>query len=68
LIPPRWEAHPSRPVFRFIGDGEGWFEAVNWVEAAREARGRYVMITLGACYAAQAVGDQSRDVIATSAT
>jgi hypothetical protein len=37
-------------------DGEGWFEAVNWVEAAREARGRYVMITLGACYAAQAVG------------
>jgi hypothetical protein len=39
-----------------IEDGEGWFEAVNWVEAAREARGRYVMITLGACYAAQAVG------------
>lgn len=39
-----------------IGDGEGWFEAVNWVEAAREARGRYVMMTLGACYAAQAVG------------
>src|SRR3977135_1439304 len=21
-----------------IGDGEGWFEAVNWVAAAREAR------------------------------
>ena len=39
-----------------IGDGEGWFEAVNWIEAAREACGRYVMITLGACYAAQAVG------------
>jgi len=39
-----------------IEDGEGWFEAVNWVEAAREARGRYVMMTLGACYAAQAVG------------
>jgi len=39
-----------------IEDGEGWFEAVNWVEAAREARGQYVMITLGACYAAQAVG------------
>jgi FkbM family methyltransferase len=39
-----------------IEDGEGWFEAVNWVEAAREARGRYVMITLGACYGAQAVG------------
>jgi hypothetical protein len=39
-----------------IEDGEGWFEAVNWVEAARQARGRYVMVTLGACYAAQAVG------------
>ncbi len=39
-----------------IEDGEGWFEAVNWFEAAREARGRYVMMTLGACYAAQAVG------------
>ncbi len=39
-----------------IADGEGWFEAVNWVEAAREARDRYVMVTLGACYGAQAVG------------
>src|SRR6266851_6173489 len=38
-----------------IEDGEGWFEAVNWVEAARAARDRYVMITLGACYAGQAV-------------
>jgi hypothetical protein len=41
-----------------IEDGEAWFEAVNWVEAARAARGRYVMITLGACYAGQAVGAQ----------
>jgi hypothetical protein len=41
-----------------IEDGEEWFEAVNWVEAARAARGRYVMITLGACYGAQAVGAQ----------
>jgi len=41
-----------------IADGEGWFEAVNWVEAARAARDRYVMITLGACYGAQAVGAQ----------
>ena len=40
-----------------IEDGEGWFEAVNWVEAAREARGRYVMITLGACYAAKTQAD-----------
>jgi len=39
-----------------ISDGEGWFEAVNWVEAARAARGRFVMITLGACYGGQAVG------------
>ncbi len=36
--------------------GEGWFEAANWVIAAREARERFVMITLGACYGAQAVG------------
>jgi hypothetical protein len=41
-----------------IEDGDGWFEAVNWVEAARAARGRYVMITLGACYGGQAVGAQ----------
>jgi hypothetical protein len=39
-----------------LSDGEGWFEAVNWVEAARAARDRFVMITLGACYGAQAVG------------
>jgi hypothetical protein len=39
-----------------IKDGEGWFEAVNWIAAARDARERYVMITLGACYGAQAVG------------
>jgi hypothetical protein len=36
--------------------GEGWFEAVNWIETARAARGRFVMVTLGACYGAQAVG------------
>jgi len=39
-----------------IRDGEGWFEAANWVMAAREARERFVMVTLGACYGAQAVG------------
>jgi FkbM family methyltransferase len=39
-----------------IADGEGWFEDVNWVVSAREARGRYVMATLGACYGSQAVG------------
>jgi hypothetical protein len=37
-------------------NGEWWFEAINWIEAAREARGRFVMITSGACYGAQAVG------------
>ena len=46
----------SRPVCRGIEDGEGWFEAANWILAARAARGRYVMATLGACYGAQAVG------------
>jgi hypothetical protein len=42
-----------------IGGGanaEGWFEAVNWLDAARSARGKYVMVTLGAHYGAQAVG------------
>jgi FkbM family methyltransferase len=39
-----------------IEDGELWFEAANWVGAAREAKDRFVMITLGANYGAQAVG------------
>jgi hypothetical protein len=37
-------------------NGEFWFEAVDWVQAAREARGRYVMVTLGASFGYQAVG------------
>lgn len=37
-------------------NGEGWFEAVNWLASAREAKSRYVMVTLGAHYGAQAVG------------
>lgn len=36
--------------------GERWFEAVNWFVAAREARGQFVMITLGAWHGGQAVG------------
>ncbi len=44
--------YTSLPV---IADGEVWFEAANWVMAAREARGRFVMMTLGANYGAQAV-------------
>lgn len=35
--------------------GEAWFEYFNWAAAAKEARGSYVMMTLGACYGAQAV-------------
>src|SRR5205085_9725265 len=38
------------------GNGEDWFERANWIAAAREARGRFAMITLGACWGAQAVG------------
>jgi hypothetical protein len=33
-----------------------WFETVNWFLAAKEARGRFVMMTLGALYGYQAVG------------
>jgi hypothetical protein len=43
-----------------IADGEGWFEAVNWIIAAQEAREHYVMVTLGACYGAQAEGAIAR--------
>jgi hypothetical protein len=39
-----------------VAEGEPWFEYVSWVDSAREAKGRYVMATLGACYGAQAVG------------
>jgi Methyltransferase FkbM domain len=35
---------------------EFWFEAADWVLAAREARERFVMVTLGALYGYQAVG------------
>jgi len=44
------------PIIEDGENGEGWFEAVNWVTAAREAKDRFVMITLGALYGAQAVG------------
>ena len=42
-----------------IGDGsngEGWFEAANWMAAAQEAREHFIMISLGAHYGAQLVG------------
>jgi hypothetical protein len=42
-----------------LGDkenGEFWFEAVDWVLAAREARDQFVMVTLGALFGYQVVG------------
>jgi hypothetical protein len=44
-----------RPSVGPLG-GDFWFEAANWVLSAREARGRYVMVTLGALHGYQAVG------------
>ena len=35
------------------GDGEWWFETVDWFVAAESARDRFVMISLGASYGAQ---------------
>jgi hypothetical protein len=52
------DASAARPVPPIIGDGgnaERWFEAVNWIVAAREARGRFLMASLGAFYGYQAV-------------
>jgi len=37
-------------------NGEWWFETVDWLAAAQDARDYFVMVTLGACYGAQAVG------------
>lgn len=36
--------------------GEFWFEALNWVESAKEAKDTYVMFSLGAHFGYQAVG------------
>jgi hypothetical protein len=49
----------TAPVKSWLVDewnGERWFEAVNWFVAAREARTRFVMVTLGAWHGSQAVG------------
>jgi hypothetical protein len=61
-----WGYHPayadgselklSPPSLSDGTNGEFWFEAADWVLAAREARGRYVMVTLGAAFGYQAVG------------
>jgi len=37
-------------------NGEFWFQAADWVLAAREAKGSYVMASFGACFGYQAVG------------
>jgi len=39
-----------------LDDHDFWFEAADWVLAAREARQRFVMVTLGALHGYQAVG------------
>ena len=38
------------------GDGEWWFETVDWFVAAESARSEFVMISLGASYGAQLMG------------
>jgi hypothetical protein len=39
-----------------VADGEGWFEFVDWVVSAREAKDEYVAVSLGAAYGSQLVG------------
>lgn len=61
-----WGHHPAyvdgakltlRPPRLEDGEnGEFWFEVADWVLAIREARDRFVMITLGALYGYQVVG------------
>lgn len=61
-----WGHHPAyvdgailslpRPSLADGGNGEFWFEAVDWVMAARAARGEFVVVTLGALYGYQVVG------------
>jgi len=46
----------SLPKLGGGSNGEGWFEAVNWISAAREARERFIMMSLGAHYGGQLVG------------
>jgi len=48
----------SLPKLGDGSNGEGWFEAVNWISAAHEARERFIMMSLGAHYGGQLVGAQ----------
>ena len=57
IVPDYRGQHVTIPL-PSLEKGEEWFEVVNWIVAAREARERYAMITLGAAYGAQAVGSQ----------
>jgi hypothetical protein len=58
-----WGIDPAQAGGRVIAtecppvtSGEIFFEAVDWLAAAHEARGSYTMVTLGACYGVQALG------------
>jgi hypothetical protein len=53
-----WDRHLQleRPYLTVRSGADFWFEAANWVLSVREARDRYVMITLGALHGYQAVG------------
>jgi hypothetical protein len=61
-----WGYHPAyvdggqitlqRPCLEENENGELWFEAVDWILAVKEAREKFVMITLGALFGYQAVG------------
>jgi hypothetical protein len=44
----------NRPIVESYG--EGWFEVADWLASARDARGRYIAVSLGAAYGAQLVG------------
>lgn len=50
------EIRMQRPRLGHGKNGEFWFEAVDWILSAKEAREHFVMITLGALYGYQAVG------------
>jgi hypothetical protein len=44
----------SRPTV--ANYGEGWFEVADWLASARDARGRYVAVSLGAAFGPHLVG------------
>jgi Methyltransferase FkbM domain len=50
------EREVSTQLPTVVADGEGWFEFVDWVVSAREAKDDYVAVSLGAAYGSQLVG------------